>query len=80
MIPLPGDREGASKTSTRHCLPNSYASALFTVSAKPEESLIFGGSAALNSWAPMPFNERCLIELVNENDLPIAEYWHPFQG
>jgi Protein of unknown function (DUF2961) len=70
LVPL-GDFFGVG-----HSMPNSYASALFTVSAKPEESLIFGGSAALNCWAPMPFNKRCLIELVNENDLPIAQYFY----
>jgi hypothetical protein len=59
-----------------HCMPNSYSSALFTVSAKPEESLIFGGSAALNCWAPMPFNTRARIEIINENDLPLAQYFY----
>jgi Protein of unknown function (DUF2961) len=59
-----------------HCMPNSYASSLFTVSAKPEESLIFGGSAALNCWAPMPFNSRAVVEIVNENDRPLAQYFY----
>src|ERR1700710_183558 len=70
LVPL-GDFFGVG-----HCMPASYASALFTVSAKPEESLIFGGSAALNCWAPMPFNKRALIELVNENDLPLQQYFY----
>jgi hypothetical protein len=70
LVPL-GDFFGVG-----HCMPNSYSSALFTVSAKPEESLIFGGSAALNCWAPMPFDKRALIELVNENDLPIQQYFY----
>jgi hypothetical protein len=70
LVPL-GDFFGIG-----HCMPNSYQSALFTVSAKPEESLIFGGSAALNCWAPMPFNKRARIELVNENDLPIQQYFY----
>lgn len=59
-----------------HSMPNSYQSALFTVSVKPEESLIFGGSAALNCWAPMPFNTRAKIELINENDLPIQQFFY----
>jgi hypothetical protein len=70
LVPL-GDFFGVG-----HCMPNSYESALFTVSAKPEESLVFGGSAALNCWAPMPFNKRALIELVNENDLPLSHYFY----
>lgn len=70
LVPL-GDFFGVG-----HCMPNSYSSALFTVSAKPEESLIFGGSAALNCWAPMPFNSRALVEVVNENDLPLAQYFY----
>jgi hypothetical protein len=70
LVPL-GDFFGVG-----HCLPNSYSSSLFTVSAKPEESLIFGGSAALNCWAPMPFNSRARVEIVNENDLPLAMYFY----
>jgi hypothetical protein len=70
LVPL-GDFFGVG-----HCMPNSYQSALFTVSAKPEESLIFGGSAALNCWAPMPFNRRARIEIVNENDLPLQQYFY----
>jgi hypothetical protein len=70
LVPL-GDFFGVG-----HCMPNSYASALFTVSAKPEESLIFGGSAALNCWAPMPFGKRALIELVNEGEFAIQQYFY----
>jgi len=43
LVPL-GDFFGVG-----HCMPNSYASALFTMSTKPEKSLIFSSSAALNS-------------------------------
>ncbi|MEV6104255.1 glycoside hydrolase family 172 protein [Streptomyces sp. NPDC051940] len=70
LVPL-GDFFGVG-----HCMPASYQSALFTVSAKPEESLVFGGSAALNCWAPMPFNRRARIEIVNENDLPLQQYFY----
>lgn len=70
LVPL-GDFFGVG-----HSMPNSYQSALFTVSAKPEESLIFGGSAALNCWAPMPFNRRARIEIINENDLPLQQYFY----
>jgi Protein of unknown function (DUF2961) len=70
LVPL-GDFFGVG-----HCLPVSYASAFFTVSAKPEESLRFGGSASLNCYLPMPFQHRIRIELVNENDVPYAQYFH----
>lgn len=70
LVPL-GDFFGVG-----HSMPNSYESALFTVSAKPEESLVFGGSAALNCWAPMPFDKRAFVELVNENDLPLSHYFY----
>jgi hypothetical protein len=70
LVPL-GDFFGVG-----HSMPNSYASALFTVSAKPEESLVFGGSAALNCWAPMPFGSRARIEILNENDLPLTMYFY----
>jgi hypothetical protein len=70
LVPL-GDFFGIG-----HSMPNSYSSALFSVSAKPEESLVFGGSAALNCFVPMPFNHRALIEIVNENDLPYSQYFY----
>jgi len=60
----------------RHSMPNSYASAFFTVTARPEESLVFGGTASLNSYLTMPFRERVLIEVVNENDVAYGQYFH----
>jgi hypothetical protein len=59
-----------------HSMPASFASAAFTVSAKPEESLRFGGSASVNCYLPMPFSRRALIEVVNENDVPYGQYFH----
>lgn len=70
LVPL-GDFFGVG-----HSMPASYASALFTVAVKPEEALQFGGNAALNSWVPMPFAERALIEVVNDGDLPYLQYFH----
>lgn len=70
LVPL-GDFFGVG-----HCLPNSYSSALFSVSAKAEESLIFGGSAALNCHVPMPFGKRAVVEIVNEGELPLSMYFH----
>jgi hypothetical protein len=59
-----------------HCMPANYASAFFTVTAKPEEALRFGGSASLNSYLAMPFQERIQFEVVNEGELPYAQYFH----
>lgn len=70
LVPL-GDFFGVG-----HSMPANYASAFFTVTAKPEEALRFGGSASLNSYLPLPFRERILIEVVNENDVPYAQYFH----
>jgi Protein of unknown function (DUF2961) len=70
LVPL-GDFFGVG-----HSMPASYASAFFTVSAKPEESLVFGGSASLNCYLPMPFRERILIEVINENDIAYGQYFH----
>jgi hypothetical protein len=70
LVPL-GDFFGIG-----HSLPANYQSALFTVSVKPEEELRFGGSAALNCYAPMPFRTRAFVELVNESDLPLTTYFH----
>ncbi|HQJ35987.1 MAG TPA: DUF2961 domain-containing protein [Rhodoglobus sp.] len=57
-------------------MPANYASAFFTVTAKPEEALRFGGSASLNSYLPMPFRKGIRIEVINENDVPYAQYFH----
>jgi hypothetical protein len=70
LVPL-GDFFGVG-----HSMPNSYASAFFTVTAKPEESLIFGGSASLNSYLVMPFAKRIRIEVVNEGDVAYGQYFH----
>jgi hypothetical protein len=70
IVPL-GDFFGVG-----HSMPANYASAFFTVTAKPEEALRFGGSASLNSWLPMPFRRRIKIEVTNENDVPYSQYFH----
>jgi hypothetical protein len=70
LVPL-GDFFGVG-----HCMPANYASAFFTVTAKPEEALRFGGSASLNCYVPMPFQDAIRIEVVNENDVPYAQYFH----
>ncbi|MDR2381887.1 MAG: DUF2961 domain-containing protein [Bifidobacteriaceae bacterium] len=70
LVPL-GDFFGIG-----HSIPSNYQSALFTVSAKPEEEHHFGGSAAMNCYLPMPFRTHAKIELVNEGDLPLFAYFH----
>lgn len=70
LVPL-GDFFGIG-----NCLPANYASEFFTVTAKPEEALRFGGSASLNCYLAMPFRKRIVIEVVNENDVPYAQYFH----
>lgn len=70
LVPL-GDFFGIG-----HSIPSNYQSALFTVSVKPEEEHHFGGSAAMNSYVPMPFRSHAVIELVNEGDLPLSSYFH----
>jgi hypothetical protein len=70
LVPL-GDFFGVG-----HCMPANYSSAFFTVTAKPEEALRFGGSASLNCYLPMPFRQGVKVEVVNENDVPYAQYFH----
>lgn len=70
LVPL-GDFFGVG-----HSMPANYASAFFTVTAKPEEMLRFGGSASLNCYLPMPFREHVRVELINENDVPYGQYFH----
>jgi D-arabinan exo alpha-(1,3)/(1,5)-arabinofuranosidase (non-reducing end) len=70
LVPL-GDFFGVG-----HSMPASFASAFFTVTVRPEEALRFGGSASLNCWLPIPFRQRVLVEVINENDLPYAQYFH----
>ena len=47
-----------------------------TVSAKPEERYIFGGSAAFNCYFPMPFNRRAKVVIENQNDVPYGQYFY----
>lgn len=70
LVPL-GDFFGVGNS-----MPANYESAFFTVTAKPEEALRFGGSASLNSYLAMPFRNRVVVEVVNENDVPYAQYFH----
>jgi D-arabinan exo alpha-(1,3)/(1,5)-arabinofuranosidase (non-reducing end) len=70
LVPL-GDFFGVG-----HSVPANYASALFTVTAKPEEELHFGGVCSVNSYVPMPFARRAVVEVINESDVPYGQYFH----
>lgn len=55
-------------------LVNSFQSALFSASTNwPNQ---FNQGCALNCYAPMPFRERALIELVNESSEPHTQYFY----
>lgn len=63
------------------CIGNSYpgnfTSLPINVSLKPEEAGRYGAPCSLSCYFPMPFNEKCRIEIVNdENDLPFILYFN----
>ena len=53
---------------------NSFQSCLFTASTT--SNYCFNEGCALNCYAPMPFHERALVELVNESDEPHGQYFY----
>ncbi|MBN2392301.1 MAG: DUF2961 domain-containing protein [Anaerolineae bacterium] len=57
-----------------HGLMNSFQSALF--SSATLFPYHFNKPTALNSYAPMPFRERAVVELVNESDEPHRQYFY----
>ncbi|MBN2300978.1 MAG: DUF2961 domain-containing protein [Lentisphaerae bacterium] len=57
-----------------HGMIASYQSFLFSASAKATGQ--FGGGCALNSYAPMPFRERAVLELVNESNETHAQWFY----
>lgn len=70
LVPL-GDFFGLMNS-----LAGNYSSYPLTVSTTKEENNTFGGNAAFNSYFPMPFNERCRIEIENQNDVPYIQYFN----
>ena len=70
LVPL-GDFFGLG-----HGLVNSYQSALFSASAKPERENAFNQGCALNAYAPMPFRERAVVELINESKDTHLQYFY----
>ncbi len=57
-----------------HNIVNSYQSHLFTASARTDNQ--FNSFCALNSYAPMPFRERAVVELVNESSEQHVQYFY----
>ncbi|MFB2606023.1 DUF2961 domain-containing protein, partial [Rhizobium phaseoli] len=61
---------------TGHSMPGNFSSLPISVSCKPEERYRFGGSAAFNSYFQMPFGERAIVEIENQNDVPYGQYFY----
>ena len=59
-----------------HSMPASFSSLPFNVSSRPSEEFTFGGTASMNCYLPMPFNEKAKIEIVNENEHPLGLFFH----
>jgi hypothetical protein len=57
-----------------HGLVNSFQSALFSASTNFPYQL--NKPCALNCYAPMPFAERAVVELINESDEPHGQYFY----
>jgi hypothetical protein len=57
-----------------HSMVNSFQSLLFSATTFfPHQ---FNRPAALNCYAPMPFAERAVVELVNQSDQPHRQYFY----
>ena len=59
-----------------HSLTSNFQTMPFTVSARPEDDKKFGGAAALNCYLPMPFNTRARIELENQGENALIQYFY----
>ncbi|BDD62103.1 hypothetical protein MPDQ_000700 [Monascus purpureus] len=59
-----------------HSLTSNFQSLPFTVSARPEDDKKFGGAAALNCYLPMPFNKRARIEVENQGENSLIQYFY----
>jgi len=68
LVPL-GDFFGLG-----HGIVNSYQSLLFTASTRSNNQ--FNSGCALNSYAPMPFRQRAVVELVNESKDVHGQYFY----
>ncbi len=68
LVPL-GDFFGLG-----HAIVNSYQSQLFTASTRWNNQFEMG--CALNCYAPMPFRERAVVELINESSEDHRQYFY----
>ena len=59
-----------------HGIVNSFESLLFAASSRADRENKFNEGCALNCYVPMPFRERCVVELVNESDEPHQQYFY----
>ena len=59
-----------------HNLVNSYQSLLFSASARSDFCNKFNQGCALNCYVPMPFNERAVVELINQSSEPHGQYFY----
>lgn len=57
-----------------HNIVNSFQSTLFTASTNGNNK--FNTGCALNCYAPMPFRERAVVELVNESTETHGQYFY----
>ena len=57
-----------------HGIVNSYQSALFSASTNHNNK--FQRGCAMNCYVPMPFKERCKIELINESKQEHRQYFY----
>ncbi|OGV65410.1 MAG: hypothetical protein A3K18_32350 [Lentisphaerae bacterium RIFOXYA12_64_32] len=57
-----------------HGIVNSFQNMLFTASTRNNNR--FGGGCALNAYAPMPFRERAVVELINESREAHGQYFY----
>lgn len=70
LVPL-GDFFGLG-----HGMVNSYQSLLFSASASPQRENKFNQGCALNCYAPMPFKERAVVELINQSKEVHNQYFY----
>lgn len=57
-----------------HNIVNSYESLLFTASTKHDNQ--FNQGCALNSYVPMPFRQRAVVEIINESKQEHLQYFY----
>jgi hypothetical protein len=59
-----------------HGIVNSFQSLLFSASTQPARANKFNEGCALNCYAPMPFRERAVVELINQSREDHMQYFY----